>query len=161
MRLDGVEYSPGDVLNALNYGDDPLFAQLTSAWSSREDIRNMSNIWDTSLLNELAVKLYGSDRRGFVFGGFGSRLYLADNDILIGLLLVYCGAYCYDEVITLFPHSYALLDLYEFVRYLRNTVKKDFSGELTLTLPDEFERKRRELWRKISGTLDFNTMLTM
>jgi hypothetical protein len=155
IGLEGVKYQPGDVIQALNYGDEPLFSRLTSAWNSREDIRNMSCIWDISLIDELFARLYGSDRRDFVRShGFAYQLRLRDDEFLLGLLRIYYEQPRDKSAATIIvPHSHAVVDLDEFVLYLRNSVKMQFSGEADSTrIPEEFVRKQRELWEKLKGT---------
>lgn len=148
VDLDGTQYSVVEVLESLNYGCEPLFTKLSLAWSARHDIsQSLNDIWDSALIAELALRLLGTDR-AIVFRsyGFENMIRREDNNILFRTLKRFSEAY---NANILIPRVYVLLEISEFVLYLRDTVQSGTKS--TKPLPEEFEDKRKQLRGKLIG----------
>jgi hypothetical protein len=142
--IDGTPYPQAEVLESLNYGCDPLFTKLSSVWSQRDDIRrSFADVWDSALIAGLARRLLGTYRAAYRVHDFEGMIRGVDANILFRTLKRFNEAYNANELI---PRAYVLLEISEFVSYLRYTIQS--GGKTTETLPREFEDRRKQLREK-------------
>jgi len=148
-----VNYPAAELLEAFNYGTGKLIQSLTLLWGQRKDVRELvDNIWDASLIADISTRVLGGAREhAFLEGGFEGLIRSRDNRILRGLILRFSEAY---DVNVFTPRAYVVLELCEFLKYLKETVTSNCK-ESTRSMTDEFEDRRQNLWDNTFGKLPY------
>ena len=124
-----VEGSASEILQALNYGDNPLFSQLEWNWGFKPDVANCYCIWDEALVLDLSKCLFGATdmlnpvqlKHNKYGRGFEGRRESEDLRITLKAL---ANLSLPDHSFKIrFPHSYVVACLISFIHFLRDRVK--------------------------------------
>jgi hypothetical protein len=129
LNINGTPVSAAAILQALNYGDNPLFSQLDWNWGFRSDVAQYYSLWDEALVMDLSECLFGSSKHqismsNFVerdqLQGFGERRWAEDEKVVLKALANISILDCSLKI--RFPHSYVVASLNLFICFLRERV---------------------------------------
>jgi hypothetical protein len=156
----------------MNYGINPLFTQINSAWHHHEDIRRLYYIWDNSLVSDFFDCLFNRWGRidlplpsvtvhSFLQntvdteGTFESRRHFEDFRMLEEALVALDRDVRHHRRQFTFPHSYVAYGFIKLIRYLRQSVKinpSDDSEWLAPSFVDFLYEKLTEDWIEMFGS---------
>ena len=174
FHIDGHDYSSSAVLEALNYGINPLFSKISSVWCFREEIRKLYCVWDLALLIDLEQNVFPSSPLKLSFPGFDvgestiagkpssfmRRRLAQEMRVFYNILLQY--GHLYGEQVAsgkrIFPHSYLINSVIRFVKFLRHTLKSGVNiNDLTNTV--DFFEESKDFWATTLGGHPFLSTL--
>lgn len=147
------------ILQAINYGDPPVFWLLNSTWGMYKQITDMYCVWDAALVSSLAKCLFGSsimfDRLKYTGyyamrdTGFEGRCNEVELEILLRTLAKYSQSFTSGGF--MFPHSHLVACLRHFISYLRERMGKSNvnSDEYRKSVTSKFLTESSEYWRSI------------
>jgi hypothetical protein len=175
VNINGKTYSREEVLQAINYGEPRIFPYLAKRYD--DFINKAFRTWDSSLITDLAACLFGEVdgcdlvNRLTLAGKFDSSIKLKKTFGLphsaedakkytlqeswalwseIHLLLSAISGRPLKEA-RMYPHSYWIKRLIEFINFLRGCIKAD-SKQRSGQLADFFSSKTTtQFWQKSGG----------
>ena len=169
ITVDGNKHSAHEVLQALNYGTNPLFSQLAESRGFRYTT-DTHCIWDEALVYDFAKSLFGAGTHDLGIQHFGAansggvlqgtlkdRLRSEDIRILVESINLF-------NVLGLrrrFPHSFLVTSVSRFVTYWKRGVRDETSGSVTESPDyDNFLHESKEFWKDLFRNYTLERSLT-
>jgi hypothetical protein len=153
IDVNGEKYSALEVIDALNYGTrSSLSSKLAMVWRHREDIRNLSQLWDRSLVNDFANELFNNRKdaykaiRGINLGLVGKfEDYMASENVqlLFGVLKSFPGILSSNDFRP--PNSFIIFDLISTIMYLKENI--EISAHSRKPSPRDCAELLDEFWK--------------
>jgi hypothetical protein len=130
LDVDGHPRPAADILQALNYGNNPLFSDIEWNWGFKPDVAQFYSIWDEALVDSLSECMFGATQRPNVWlnnlssemdlKGFEERRSLEDSKIVLrALASISLPEHCFK---IRFPHSFVVASMVFLIRLWREVV---------------------------------------
>lgn len=128
--MDGHQRPAANILQAINYGDNPLFSDIEWNWGFKPEVAQFYSIWDEALVDSLSECMFGATQRPKIWWnslsfemepkGFEERRRLEDSKIVLrALASISLPEHCFK---IRFPHSFVVATLVFFIRFWREVV---------------------------------------
>jgi hypothetical protein len=156
IEIGDTKYSAMDVLDALNYGLSPLFSHLSVHMESSKYLRDLSRIWDRSLLTDFARVLFQNKKDVYkvvsgvnlgLCGTFEDYMAAENVQLLLGVLDTFRGILGRANFRP--PNSFIVRDLIASVVYMKENMAN--AGIISTASPQICALHLESFWRDKFG----------